>query len=213
MFNIFVRSNFVSEIMEYNMVNTTRQDESALIADLRNGSDKAFSALFDLYGKRLFAFCMLYCKHREQSQDIVQDVFLALWNKRREIREGTDSIYSLLFVMAKNELVNAYRMQLNSAGYEQYVYYCNERTQNEGLAYMEFEEFERLLNRMIDKLPATQREVVRLSKFEGLKVRDISEQLKLSEQTVKNQLSLGMKQLRKRFGILKLVFYLLSIIN
>ena len=61
---------------------------------------------------------------------------------------------------------------------------------------MEYDEFMKQVNDCIDQLPKAQQQIIRLSKFEQLANKDIAEQLNYSEQTVKNQLSIGLKQLR-----------------
>lgn len=61
---------------------------------------------------------------------------------------------------------------------------------------MEYDEFMKQLDECISQLPKAQQQIIRLSKFEQLANKDIAEQLNYSEQTVKNQLSMGLKQLK-----------------
>lgn len=79
---------------------------------------------------------------------------------------------------------------------------------------MEYDEFKKTLNSAINSLPSRQRQIVWLSKYKGMKNADIASTLNLSEQTVKNQLSLGLKALRESLGngfILLLIISHLSI--
>lgn len=62
---------------------------------------------------------------------------------------------------------------------------------------LEYDDFVRQLNLMLAKLPKKQQEIIRLSKLEMLNNQEIAEKLNYSEQTVKNQLSMGLKQLRQ----------------
>jgi RNA polymerase sigma-70 factor (ECF subfamily) len=59
--------------------------EADLIVSLREGDMKAFSELFDRYAKRLYHFALGYLKSVEESEEIVQEVFLKIWNNREEI--------------------------------------------------------------------------------------------------------------------------------
>ena len=66
---------------------------------------------------------------------------------------------------------------------------------------LEYQEFEDKIIYEVDRLPKTQQEVIRLAKMEGLKIKEITEKLGLSEQTVKNQISIGLRTLKKKLGV------------
>ena len=94
--------------------------EHLLIAGLKKGSKEAFDEIYRLYAGRLLAYCVQYTKCREDAEEIVQDVFVALWNSRRDIRQE-ETLRSLLFTISKHRVINAYRSTLNSPVYEDYV--------------------------------------------------------------------------------------------
>lgn len=73
---------------------------------LKQGSQEAFKSLYDLYAKRLYAFCMEYTHSRENTEEIVQDAFVWLWHHRGEIRQE-HTIKNLLFLRVKHFLINA----------------------------------------------------------------------------------------------------------
>lgn len=171
--------------------------ESDLIKELRNGSDSAFEKIFDIYSNRLFWFCLRYTKSRENAEEIVQDTFIKLWNNRTKIKHET-TLKSLLYVMARNQMINAYRAQINSPIYEEYLNYCN-RTDcsvDDSHHLIEYDDFCNKLNRALDKLPKTQQAVFKHCKLEQMSNKEVAERLSLSEQTVKNQLSLCLKSLK-----------------
>ena len=94
-------------------------------------------------------------------------------------------------------LVNAYRKVINSPVYEDYMDYLDHYNSTTADSQLEYDDFVRQLNQMLAKLPKTQQEIIRLSKLEMLNNQEIAEKLNYSEQTVKNQLSMGLKQLRQ----------------
>lgn len=188
-------------------------NEQQIIERLRDGSYEAFNMIYDMYSRRLYAFCMLYCKNEERSKDIVQDVFLKLWNRRNMLKTDSITLYSLLFVIAKNILINAYRCQINSKEYGEYVRYTSEVSENSALKELVYEDFHKKLHKAMEDLPKTQREVIMLSKVEGMKNKEIAEKLSLSEQTVKNQLSLGLKQLKGTIGFVKFTALIFLLVN
>lgn len=98
---------------------------------------------------------------------------------------------------AKHYLINAYRKVINSPVYEDYMDYLDHYNSTTADSQLEYDDFVRKLNQMLAKLPKTQQEIIRLSKLEMLNNQEIAEKLNYSEQTVKNQLSMGLKQLRQ----------------
>lgn len=172
-------------------------NEPQLIFSLKNGSYKAFERIYQLYAKRLFAYCMQFTKSQEESEEIVQDVFMRLWTNRTKIRQE-NTLRSLLFIMTKHYLINAFRTKVNQPEFEEYVHYRNELSVDETSQHLEYEEFIAKFHAILKTLPETQQKVITLSKIEQLTNKEIAEKLSLSEQTVKNQLSLGLKFLKEK---------------
>lgn len=96
------------------------QTEQMLIQDLKKSSRKAFNEIYAMYAKRLYAYCLQYSKSVEDAEDIVQDVFVHLWKIRKEIRQE-ETLKSLLFIMSKNRLINAYHARISSPIYEDFM--------------------------------------------------------------------------------------------
>jgi len=173
-------------------------NERQLIQDLKNGSQQAFDKIYQIYAKRLFSFCLQYVKIREDAEEILQDVFIQLWNGRDNIRHQ-DTLQSLLFIMAKHHLINAYRKRVNAPQYVDYVEYTSIFSTHDSCR-IEYEDFVRKFEKALSEIPPTQREVIILSRLKGFSNQEIALQLSLSMQTVKNQLSLGLKALKLKLG-------------
>jgi len=186
--------------------------EQDLICSLKDGSQKAFDKIYQMYAKRLYAYSIQFTKSAEEAEEIVQDVFVKLWQNREKIRQS-ETLRSLLFIMAKGLLINAYRSKVNHPVYEEFIHYGEELSVNNTLHKLEYDEFVRKLQNEISKLPLTQQNVIKLSRFNQLSNKEIAEKLSLSEQTIKNQLSLALKALRGTLSkalliILKILFFL-----
>lgn len=170
--------------------------ETDLIIDLQKGSVKAFNAIYELYARRLYRFVWKYTKSRQNAEEIVEDTFVWVWNNRDSIKQEP-SLKPLLFLKTKHLLINAYRKVVNSPIYEDYMDYLDHNGNDTAAdSPMEYDEFMKQLDECISQLPKAQQQIIRLSKFEQLANKDIAEQLNYSEQTVKNQLSMGLKQLK-----------------
>lgn len=170
--------------------------EAGLIRQIKDGNILAFNALYKLYFHRIYSYCLQFTKSRHDAEDIAQEVFTQLWVKRRMIT-AEDSVKALLFVIARNFLVMSFRKNINSPFFEDYMEYCNNIAHHD-VSLTEYDEFVASLNKYISELPDKQRQILTLSKFEGLPNKEIARKIGISEQTVKNYLSLGLKHLRER---------------
>lgn len=182
--------------------------EKILIQSLKKGSHTAFNEIYDMYAAKLYAFCMKYCKSAEDAEEIVEDTFVRLWEYKEKIRQE-NSVNSLLFITARRLVINRYRKRVDSPTYSIYLENIDEHI-NSNIHTDQMVEFDEFLNRLhkeINKLPKTQQKIITLSKLEGKKNQEIAQQLNLSIQTVKNQLSLAVKALKK--GILLCYFTLI----
>ncbi len=187
------------------------KSETELIQKLNKGSIKAFDEIYELYARRLLSFCIKYTKSRETAEEIMEDTFVWLWKNRQDIKEEL-SLKPILFLRAKHYLINAHRKIVNSPIYEDYMDYLDhhDSSSNATDSLLEYDDFLKQVWRMLERLPKTQQEVIKLSKIEMLNNQEIAQRLNYSEQTVKNQLSLGLKQLREilrnRSNLLWLLF-------
>lgn len=194
------------------MNNTDDSTENKLIHKLKKGSMKAFDTIYNMYVKQLYTYCFQYTKSKEDAEEIVQDVFVRLWINRKNIRQE-ETLRSLLFIMSKHHLINAYRTHINSLMYEDYVkYQDNIPAESQGCP-LEYNEFVKQLKTALHNLSDTQQQVIEMSKLKHLTNREIALELELSEQTVKNQLSLGLKKLREELENISVLFWLLFSVN
>ena len=174
-----------------------RETEAKLVRGLKQGSVKAFNGIYELYARRLYGFCLKYAKSRDTVDEIVGDTFVWIWNNRENIRQD-ESLQAILFIKARHLLINAYRKRLHNPTYEDYMDYLDKSEAKEHSdSQLEYDDFVKQLHQALNRLPKTQREIIKLSKLEMMSNKEIAAKLNYSEQTVKNQLSLGLKELKK----------------
>jgi RNA polymerase sigma-70 factor (family 1) len=175
--------------------------EKQYILDLKKGSYRAFDALYTMYARRLYAYALKITKSTSDASEIVQDTFVNLWTHRENI-EPSDSLQAYLFTITKNVILNKFRKLINSPVFVNYVEYLNEENiaSEETSEKLEFEEFKKKLEDAKTSLSATQVKVFELRKELGYSNAEDAKQLNLSEQTVKNQLSLALKKLRTKLA-------------
>lgn len=189
------------------------QSLPTLLSALRDGSESAFKAVYDLYSPRLFSFVVSLTKSRDEASDIVQEVFVRLWEYREAIRVD-EPLDSFLFTIGRNLFVSAYRKRLAAQRYTDYVEYLESLTDAvTASTAVEYDEYRRSMGKALRDLPLRQRQIVGLSRFRGMKNSEIARELNLSEQTVKNQLSLGLKSLRLSLAKIPLAILLMHIFS
>ncbi|MEA4841345.1 MAG: sigma-70 family RNA polymerase sigma factor [Bacteroidales bacterium] len=171
--------------------------EKQYICDLQRGSYKAFDALYSMYAYRLYGFILKLTKSDADTKEIVQDVFVKLWLNRENITPDS-SLQSFLFTIAKNIAINKFRANINSPVFVDYVDYLNEKSLygdniTEGIDY---DDFKLKLVQAKNHLNNTQKMIFELSKELGYSNAEVAQKLNLSEQTVKNQLTIILKVLK-----------------
>ena len=165
---------------------------------------QGLESLFREYFAPLNMFARKYVNDVDASKEIVQDVFVNLWNKRDAVDMNTP-MKSYLFTSVRNRCLNYIRDRkkivqapLESLDLSQYL---------ESRDFLEEEETLAGINRAFDSLPDKCRRIFMMSRFDGKKYREIAEELGISVKTVETQMSRGLKQLRE-----KLIHYLSIII-
>ncbi len=168
--------------------------EQELMTELKKGSVKALNAIYDRYAGRLYAYIIPWVKSVQDTEEIVQDVFVNLWKYHAGL-DPSRSLEALLFTIAQRYRINAVRALAASPVYEDFLDYSN-KLKSEESDKLEYDEFLAQIRKAVGSLTSQQREVVAMSKLDNLSNAEIAEKLGISEKTVRNTLSAGLKALR-----------------
>lgn len=184
------------------------QNDTELIVELKKGDALAFDKLFHLYSDRLYWFSKRILKNKEDSEEIVQDVFLKIWEQRAKIDEFK-SFKSYLFTIAYNSIISKIR---NKEVQQSYVLLKQETPEfhTETEAQIIYSDLESLSNKIIDQLPPKRKQIFLMSRVEGLTSTEIAEKLSISKNTVENQITDALKFIREKFcneSLLALLFF------
>lgn len=177
------------------MPNLTKILDNQLVSAIKNDDHYAFDQLFHKYGSSLFSFMVSVLKDEFEAEEAVQDVFLKIWEKRKDL-DPSLSFKSYLFTIALNTSKNIYRQKLQKEKYKQEVALELNLNRTSDIDAIEYRNLLDYVDKIIEKLPPSRREIFILSKKDGLKNLEIAQLLNISEQTVKNQLVSAMKFLR-----------------
>jgi RNA polymerase sigma-70 factor, ECF subfamily len=173
-------------------------EEKTLILKLKKGSIPAFEKIFTLYHKRIYNFCLSLHQNSDEAEEIVQRVFVALWEQRTQIDEKK-SLVTYLYTIARYMLYQEFRNNVyKKAAYDHFIINSidlNESTKDEVL----YNELVSFLESVIKRLPERQQEIFKLSRFSGLTYRQIADNLNITENTVDTQIRRALEFIRNRY--------------
>ncbi|MFH0761637.1 MAG: RNA polymerase sigma-70 factor [Bacteroidota bacterium] len=168
------------------------ESKAFAVADLAG-----FENLFKMHYSRLCAYANLFLNDPDASEDIVQDVFLKLWKNRKELSIST-TIQSYLFRAVRNGCMNMIDHILVREAYKVVNEEEIRRAEQEPINETMVSELEQRIRETIELLPEERRKIFLLSRFEGLKYREIADKLNISVKTVENQMYQALRFLRER---------------
>ena len=180
------------------MVINEHSSDYQLMESLRNGDLEAFDLVYKKYGDRLFGFALSYLKSKEETEELVQDVFLKIWENRKNLKKES-SLKSYLFTIAYHNMCRLFRNRKIHEKYREnncvtYVRTINPEEQYEYKAALE------QVDQLIGKMPENQRVIFNKSRREGKSTKEIAVEMNLSPGTVDNHISLALKYLRKQIA-------------
>lgn len=172
--------------------------EKKLLLNLKEGDASAFEEVFFRYNQRIFNFCLRFIRSNDEVEEIVQRVFVALWEQRDTINPEK-SVSSYLFGIAKNLVYQEFRKKV----YREAALRKMEKKEDvhEESAYQEifFGELKEILHSVVEQLPSRQKEIYLLSREHGLSYFEIATRLGISENTVDTQLRRALSFIREKY--------------
>ncbi|TQM52164.1 RNA polymerase sigma-70 factor (ECF subfamily) [Arcticibacter tournemirensis] len=175
---------------------------STVIELLKEGNESAFEQVFKEYYKRLHAYAFTFLKDEVAAEEIVQNVFCRIWEKK-DLLDVNGTLKSYLYRAVHNESLNYLKHHKVKAEYEQYYTQRMKGEYDHSEKNALVSELEKQIAKALSELPTQCRIIFQLSRFEQLKYQQIADHLGISIKTVENQMGKALKLLR-----LKLVEFL-----
>ena len=169
-----------------------------LVALLQKGDEAAFRVIYNNYSSRLYYFILEFIPLKDAAENIVQDTFVTLWSRRKELKDNTN-LASYLFTGAKNNALyrlrdKKYRQKLFSDSIDASEMNLNTDTLTTvNTSVLAFQEIEQIIQETLSRLPPQCRKVFELSRFQEMKNKEIAEELNISVRTVEGHISKGIK--------------------
>lgn len=171
-----------------------------LLTRLKNGDMLAFDRVYELYSHKLFSFVFKILKNEAEADDIVQEVFVKIWESRHKL-EDYKLLNSYIFTIAYNNSIDLIRKRINNTKYLEHL--KNSAVINSTpnvISQIEFNELNIQAEKLIANLPERQKQVYLLHREKGLTYPEIAEKLGISKNTVENHMAKALKYLRQNMN-------------
>ena len=168
-----------------------------LLNRFKQGDKQAFCQIYKYYWKGLFAFSFKVLKDQQVCEDIIQEVFTDLWQKKHQLE--VQNLDAYLTQMTKYQIFQYLRKgKLNQKYLDRFsaIQMVNDTEDK-----LHFDELKATIENQLAGVAPRCREIFLLSRFENLSNQEIADKLNISLQTVKNQLSQGLKHLRQSLNL------------
>jgi RNA polymerase sigma-70 factor (ECF subfamily) len=172
-------------------------DDKSLILLIQEESQHAFHELFTRYAPRIYSFSYSYFKNKDDAQELVQKIFMKIWDKRNQI-DTSQNVKSYIFRITVNAIYDSIRKRNIEYVFQNYACIHQPDNTDQTLQSVIYNDLSHTINGLLLYLPEQQRTVFNLSKMDGLTNDEISVKLNISKRTVENHLYRALAFLKKR---------------
>ncbi len=183
---------------------SNHQNNQQLIERLQQGDTNAFDILFYTFEPVIYAYAMKLTSNAEDAKEVVQEVFLKVWEKRAEI-DPRYRFESFLYTIAKNLVYNKARHRTYYVAYQKYIMLHDSQTEHVTENTVYFNELNTFVQTALLQMPPVQREVFRLSRMQGLSHGEIAKKMNTSTSNVKNHIRKALRSIREQIQVHKIV--------
>ena len=170
-------------------------DDFELVNRMRKNDQHAFSTLFINYHSDLLLYCGTFIADRNECEDIIQSIFLELWEKRTELSIDT-SLRSFLLRAVRHDCYDAIKHRRIVESHIAYVLECSTATNWDVDHYVSYSELETQINTLLEQFDKKSVDVFRMSRFQSIKYDDIAREMNVSRRTVEVRVGNVLKYLR-----------------
>jgi RNA polymerase sigma-70 factor (family 1) len=173
---------------------STLISDAELISHLEAGDEHAFQEIYERYWHRLYKMAASKVDCQENAKEIVQDVFLNLWHRRKEVH--IDELDRYLFTAVKYGALKSIRNEIVRRKYQETFIKTTSEFSPETENTLAFEELNNAISQGMTQLPDKVREIFRLNRMQHKSAREISEMLKIPERTVEHHITQALHLMR-----------------
>lgn len=169
--------------------------DSVLVELLSQGNKQAFAVIYDRYAPLLLLHADRMLANAATAQDVVQDLFTSLWQKREKMNIEVN-LKSYLYKAIRNRVLDLFAQEKVRLNYKT-QFDCEAQIDDSLVQNYQSKELEEIIESELNRLPEQMRRAFLLSRMEEKSYREIAEELRIAEGTVKKQIYLALKRLKK----------------
>ncbi|MFD2599240.1 RNA polymerase sigma factor [Sphingobacterium corticis] len=188
-----------------------RENEYSHLADdvlfdlIHEDDEHAFSMLYQRFSSILYVHAYSMLRDRDEVKDIIQQVFIKIWERRHELKHQ-ENVSSYLHQSIKNAVINVLAHHKVVDKYLDNLSFVANRSTNDTDFMVREKELNEILEQEIAQLPPKMRQIFELSRKDNLSHGEIASLLGISEKTVRNQISNALSLLKSRLPIILAAF-------
>ncbi|GEO07340.1 DNA-directed RNA polymerase sigma-70 factor [Adhaeribacter aerolatus] len=169
-------------------------DDNYLLQRLADGDGTAFREIYLRYWQRLYTVAFRKTKCRETAEEVVQQIFVRLW----EMRAGTtiENLSGYLHTAVKYSIIALYREKLSDARYQEHAKVFQNQYDRSTEKEIALQDLVQAINSGVEQMPAKTQQIFSLNRLENQSVTQISESLKLPSRTIEYHITQGMRLLK-----------------
>ncbi|WP_127130872.1 RNA polymerase sigma factor [Pseudoflavitalea rhizosphaerae] len=194
------------------MIRHASYNEEQLLKRLAAGDEAAFNSIYELYQQPVFAFAFYLTKSRELSEEVVQETFVKVWEKREQFPEHM-IILPYIKRITQNLVLDMYRKAGRDQALQQVLYEAVSNLYQQPVDQLQEKELLRIYRDGINRLPPQKRIIYTLHRDHHLSYEQIAERLQLSPNTVRNHMAQAIRSVREhvnKHGALLPIAFLLK---
>ncbi|MDQ1166588.1 RNA polymerase sigma factor [Flavobacterium sp. SORGH_AS_0622] len=180
------------------MAQNSNIDEKKLLLELSQGSELAFTNVYNQYKNNVYSTAFRITKSKILSEEAVQDIFLKIWQNRETLSE-IDHFENYLYIISRNHLFNSIKKIAREATLASEIN-LKETGFIDTDTSIKDEQYNIILNQIVEQLPPQQQKVYKMAKLDGLSHQKIGESLGISTETVKKHMAQALKFIRLKIS-------------
>lgn len=165
------------------------------IVRFRDGDRVAFEALYQRYWRKVLSFTRLYIKDSYEQEEVVQQVFIRLWENRTKVDAGKD-FDGFLFIVTRNLIFNRARHSFTAESLADFIDGAGPEFYHDIEGGIDAGFLREAVDRLVTELPPRQREAFVLSRRDGMSIREIAGVMGITEKGVQRNINLSLKFLK-----------------
>lgn len=186
--------------------------EKYFLEQLKANSEQAFESLYDQYSNKIYKVSLRFGLNHEDAVEIVQDVFVKVWERRKDINLEL-SFNAYLLTICKNLIIKKARKNTTQIAFQKYYSKFQDGIDRSTEDIIVFADLLKVTEGFMDLLPPQQKEIFKLSRIEQLSHQEISARLNLSVRTVENHVYRASEKLKMKLKELGITVSLLLFLN